>query len=305
MKIKLYDHNNVFQSLASHVTLVEDLDEADALLVYQDIFEPSPTLISRAKASNKPSYLFQHGLYSTRAYYGAFDSKYVMQTNKMFVWGIEDKKRLMNYGYKPEEIIITGAPILRKPVKPNNNEQGVVIFSHTKWDKVIDENFLIRDELRKIPNIKLITKMVSSMIEFGEKLEDYDNPIVSDPTKADHLDIVYDVLYQADLVVSSQEGTLELLSHYLGIPVIVTDVWKPKKIHELYYSSIDDFISSACYRTQLKDMAQAVENVLANSKNDLIKKYQRRAFLNEFAFSPNGTPELIVKATIEKDLNII
>lgn len=210
-KIFIENYNNVLTKTTNYFELVDEIENADAVVVWNDVLPRYRELIIKATLLKKPSLVMQHGLRATREY--AIPYNKPLFANQIMVWGPKDKQRLINAGIKEERIIITGSEIfddfynLKKAPHKGIN----IVFAPMHWYEELNENIILANHLRQLcsedNNLNIITKVVDT-----KKIEYYDNPIVSNAHEPNHIEICASVLAKADLVVSVTESTFEFLA---------------------------------------------------------------------------------------------
>ncbi|MCC6931977.1 MAG: hypothetical protein IT292_01800 [Deltaproteobacteria bacterium] len=282
--IFFFDQNRVLADVIPFFETISLPIDANLIVSSQDTIGIQKKIIQAARYFQVPTLVMQHGLYAPRAYTSVFDKKYKLEADKIMVWGPAERQRLIDSGISADRVIVTGTTILDHfslPAKEfSENTQKNIVFSHTKWTHDIEENSIIANILRKIKHYNIVTKIVTTLPKDID-LSLYDSPIYSDPNSYNHLQICESVLKNASAVVSAQEGTFELLAHYMGIPVIIVDLWKPKIHDGSNYKEIKSmFISDACYLTELEALEQTIYSVIDNPYE---KEEQRKQFLYDFA----------------------
>ncbi|MEW6503877.1 MAG: glycosyltransferase [Chloroflexota bacterium] len=280
-KIFIENYNNVLTKTTNYFELVDEIENADAVVVWNDVLPRYRELIIKATLLKKPSLVMQHGLRATREY--AIPYNKPLFANQIMVWGPKDKQRLINAGIKEERIIITGSEIfddfynLKKAPHKGIN----IVFAPMHWYEELNENIILANHLRQLcsedNNLNIITKVVDT-----KKIEYYDNPIVSNAHEPNHIEICASVLAKADLVVSVTESTFEFLAYMLDVPVIVVDIWKPKyHMDRLFIKNINADISSAPLLVPLDKLNEAIYRTLENPKK--FSAERKRALYNEAA----------------------
>lgn len=234
MKILLHDFNNVLDDVSEelirrgHEILAQDGQastwrKADVIVVWQETEDGGwREWIQKVQKAGKRVVLVQHGRRGISRIYPPFNDPLV--SDVVCVWGQNDVDRLVSVGVPREKIIVTGTPVV-KHIKPRIAHTGInVVFSPEHWDRDVAENLIIASALRKMRNVKVITKILK-----GEhNPREYDNPVASSRLEPGHLDVCVDVLRTADVVVSMSESTFELMAQAMNIPVVIADIWIPK-----------------------------------------------------------------------------
>lgn len=221
-KIFFIEHGGVIQDIVPNFIVVLTIEEADVVLLWQDVMGYPKSYARLAKSLKKPIVVIQHGI-------GAMDdygppNSYPILADKICVWSQNDVDMLKRFGIPANKYELTGTTIWSH-LKPKQKHKGInVLFKPAHWDQDVEENYVVRDELRKIKGINIITKIHES-----HKPEDFDNPIFSDRETCGHLDTCGDSLSQADVVVGvGNEGTFGLMAYAQDIPVVIPAIWKPR-----------------------------------------------------------------------------
>lgn len=256
-KIYLWEHNPVLSLL--DLPFTKNIDEADTLIVWNDVYPLERTLIDYARKKGKKTYVMQHGRRGSSRYYPPFNEQ--IYADKMLVWGGGDLESLVRAGHPKEKIKIVGSPLLTK-IKPKVEHKGInIVFSPEHWDRPLKENIAVRDELRKLKNVKIITKLIDS----PSHKEEYDNPIKTKVSDEDHIETCINVLKRADLVVGISESTFELLAQAMDIPVVIMEEWEPKAFGgDMRYVNYRRVITRASKRAKMNNLLEVIKDQLKN-----------------------------------------
>ena len=273
MKLFYRNHNQILTDIAKEFEVVEEMKDADIVMLWNEVMPGTEALIDEAHRLGKKVFTIQHGRRGSSRYFPPFNQKII--SDKLLVWGELDKKRLVDAGNPKEKIDVIGTTIFSHLKGRTPHEEINIVFSPDHWDKEIPENIAVRDELRKLKGVNIITKIID-----GQEPALYDNPVQSNRKDLNHLDICADVLSKADLVVSVAEGTFELLAQSLDIPVVTVEDWKPKEFGgDTRYLAYSRHISPSAKRTKLKNLIKTIEEQLANP--DELKQERRDACILE------------------------
>lgn len=213
--------------------------------------------------------LLQHGRRGTSRIYPPFNETLV--SNRVCVWGEQDKKRLMECGIEADRIFVTGTPVLRK-TKDRIPHEGInVVFSPEHWDVDVVENAIVAGILRRLPNIKVISKLLQ-----GEhNPTEYDNPVVSNRNQPGHLEVCVETLQKADVVVAISESTFELMAEIMDIPVVIADIWQPKACAgDDRYKEYKREYSPACER--VSDLSLLGDTIMKHVRNPQLLQKERK-----------------------------
>ena len=229
MKITLLDHNGVLSDLKPHFELVSSIDEADVVVLWNDLVSFGLSTSRTAHKLGKPVIVIQHGRKAMADYLPPFNRKFT--ADKACVWGKTDKDELLAVGVPKKKIAITGTTLFNYFTEKTPHKGTNILFSPREWDYDIEENTFMMDLLKKIckkNNWNLMVKINET--HDVEKYGDY--AILSHRDQADHLDICAKALSQADVLVTMAEYTFELLAQYLDIPVIIAEIVMPRPFRD-------------------------------------------------------------------------
>lgn len=269
--IYLWEHNSVLSPFIEHT---KNIDEADTLIVWNDIYPTERTLIDYARKWGKKTYVMQHGRRGSSRYHKPFYQP--IYADKMLVWGEADKKALLEAGHSSDRIEVVGTPIFKK-LKERVVHKGInIVYSPEHWDRPLEENLKVRDELRKLKGVKITTKLIHS----PSHQEEYDNPVRTNVSDKDHLEKCIDVLKWADLVVGISESTFELLAQAMDIPVVIMEEWEPKAFGgDTRYVDYRRVISRASKRATMKTLLEVIKHQLKNP--DELRKERTEVVLED------------------------
>jgi len=225
MKILLRDHNGILSDLGPHFELVKTVQEAEVVVLWQDIIGMELMIAKLVKQLHKPIVVIQHGAHGMEDYIPPLSNK--LLADKILVWGEYDKDQLMKAGISPKRIEITGTTIF-KHLKGRTPHKGThILFSPEHWDYDIEENLELYNKLKKICK-KNKWELKVKVMEQHEEDRYKEHMVYSNRGQPEHLDICCDTLAWTDVVVSISEITLELLAQASDIPVICCDIAKPR-----------------------------------------------------------------------------
>lgn len=281
MKIWKLDHNGILEQLGERFDIVEKIEEADRVVLWNDVNPLERGIVNLAHGLDKKVVVMQHGRKGTSRYYPPFNEK--IRADKLLVWGDFDRRSLIGAGQDETKIKVVGTTVL--PQQTRNFHKGVnIIFCPEHWDREVEENLRTREELRKL-KMSIITKIIES-----HDPKDYDNPIQSFRDTKEHLKICAEVLSTADLVVGISESTFELMAQAMDIPVVIMEEWTPKAFGgDMRYITYRRVISPAAKRATIKTLNKTIIQQLANPNE--LKEERVRVVLDEGG--PKNALELI------------
>jgi len=225
MKAIIRDHNGILSELKPHFELVNTVQEAEVVVLWQDIIAMGLCIAKLAKQLHKPLVVIQHGAHGMEDYVPPLSNK--LLADKVLVWGQYDKDQLMDNGISPKRIAITGTTVFRH-LKGRTPHKGThILFSPEHWDHDIEENLTLYNKLKEICK-KNEWELKVKVMERHDKDRYKEHMVYSDREQPEHLDICADVLSWADVLVSVSEITFELMAQASDIPVICCDISKPR-----------------------------------------------------------------------------
>lgn len=301
MKVLFLNHNNILTDVIPHFEVTTEIAKADRVVVWSDIPLFERRVVQIAKAHGIPTIVVQHGRRGSSRYYPPFEEKIL--ADKLLVWGEADRKGLIEAGQDPDKIKVVGTTIfshLKPRVQygigsPGNKvkEHLSVVFCPEHWDRPVEENLWVRDELRKVKDffykvvkVKITTKIIDSPSHQGVE---WDNPIMSYRGESGHLPICAEVLSTADIVVGVSESTFELLAQSLDIPVVIMSEWTPKSFGgDERYVNYRRVVSNAVKQADRNNVAEVTAEHLhrGNLNNHLceLREERRRVCIEEGGF---------------------
>jgi hypothetical protein len=247
MRIFISNFNGIFNNIEAFVKAKGDYCDlwvdADVLLLWQDVVGNMPEVAQQAKEMGKRVYVAEHGLLSINDYIPPLNRPLV--ADKFFAWGERTKRWMVELAkIDPERIVVAGTTLFDE-FKPKKLHTGKnVVFAPRHWDSELEENVQIAEELRKLKGINVYSKIIEN--EHDPKL--YPNPIQSNRLNVSHLELCWQVLSTADVVVTLGEGTFASMAYYLDIPVISSSRWDTKELLGKTYDKAEFFsqVTGAC-----------------------------------------------------------
>jgi hypothetical protein len=225
MRILLRDHNGVLSDLKPHFELVKTIQDAEVVVLWQDILAFELCIARTAKRMGKPIVVIQHGAHGSEDYVPPLSNE--LLADKILVWGEYDRDQLLGVGIDPKRIEITGTTVFEK-LKGRTPHKGThILFSPEHWDHDIPENLELYNKLKKLCKKNKWELKVKTM-ERHDASRYKGHEVYSNREHPDHLDKCAEVLAWADVVVSISEITFELLAQALDIPVICCDITEPR-----------------------------------------------------------------------------
>jgi len=273
MKIFLRNHNQVGTGLEEYFDIV-GFDEAEKIVLWQDVMGEERGLAKLAHALKKPVIQIQHGRRGYTQYRYPFNKE--MLSDKFCIWGKTDKDNLIEAGIPEDKLVITGTTVFRH-LKPKIKHKGKnIVFSPDHWDYDIQENDKVVDVLRKLKGVNITTKVMEM-----HDIRKYDNPVFSNRNRPNHLEVCAEVLRKADLVVAISEGTFELMAQILNIPVVIANLFTPRLCNgdHRYLKFKLSFSEAVKKEPEIKNLAKVIRQQLKNP--DELREQRRSAALND------------------------
>lgn len=252
------EHNSIFQGIKRELSVVDKIEECDWVLLWNDVTSEEVAILNYSHTLGKKAAVLQHGRKGSSKYYPPFSVP--IRADKLLVWGDFDKRRLVAAGQNPKKIEVVGTDVLKNLPERRPHEGTNIVFCPEHWDRPVDENTRIRDELRKLDGVNILTKIIES-----HNIKDFDNPVKTNRNSPDHLRVCKEVLSTADLVVGVSESTFELIAQTMDIPVVIMEEWEPKAFGgDERYTQYERIISTASKRTTLSNLNETIKGQLAN-----------------------------------------
>ena len=225
MKIYLLDHNQVLADVAKQFEIVEDIEEAEAVVVWEDVIGWPASVSRLAKSKGKPLIVMQHGINAVVDY--GPPRKYPLLADKLCIWSPSDARLLSSFGIPKDKYVLTGTTIFSH-LKPRQPHKGInILFKPAHWDTDLEENYEVSEKLREIVRGK--DWYITTKVMERNQSDKFDNQVFSNREVPGHLETCADVLSKCDLVVGiGGDGTFELMAYALDIPVITVLNWRDK-----------------------------------------------------------------------------
>lgn len=339
-KLILKDRNGVLTNISKRTDefdFVNSAEDSDCIVTWQDVRGEykKMALINKAYL-HRPFIVAQHGRACVRDY--GPPENFKLLATKFCCWGQDDYDRMKKLGYE-DRTVITGCPLLAqtKPKVPHRGKNILfvpVITDHEEPDNLITFWELRKLELKhsqnKLRKYKDKLKAIWNPSTLNPSLDDcgraipYDNisedwhliskvtplhdtelytgsTIVSHPGEENHTEKCVDLLAKTDVVVCVEEGTLQVLTMAMDIPLIVVKGFELNSYSGLDYSKdrVPVHTEGATW-VELSELEEAVERELADpgrlSKER--KEVVRREF-GGFSSDPNDNIVKVIKESIQ------
>lgn len=270
-------HNSVFNEIQKKFEVVDKIEDCDTVLLWNDLNPIERGIISRARGLGKKTIVLQHGRKGSSKYFPPFNEK--IQADKILVWGDFDRRSLIGAGQDSARLGVVGTTVLNGLPRKKPHEGINVIFCPEHWDREVDENTRVKEELRKLAQRYETIKVTTKIIESHDPLH-YDNPIQTNRNDDNHLSVCKELLSTADLVVGVSESTFELLAQAMDIPVVIMEEWTPKTFGgDERYFTYRRVISPAAAKTDCKNLQETIIFHLENP--DDLKKERKQVAIDE------------------------
>ncbi len=208
--------------------LTTSLKKARVAVLFQDVVGNGLRFASEAKERAIPIVVVQHGRGAIQDYLRPISFK--MLADKICVWGTRDHERMIQGGFPPERVVLTGCPFFDGLKNERIRHKGVNILfapAHSIGDHAYNDpsNAEIMENLRSIKDINILVKLLTT---HKNRKEYGNNIILSNSFDNDHIKKCIDAVRRSDILVSNQPGTIELIAMYFNVPVIFIKGPNPK-----------------------------------------------------------------------------
>ncbi len=260
--------NDCIPDLSPYFESHENLRQADAVIIWNDIEEAYKDICQKAKAFKIPTFVMQHGVmpdyvaplkcdYST----GVFDADYYL------VWSDRDKQKLVERGCQENRLFVVGCSLFKHRTNSPDGKTVVFFPDHaTNWYPENHQTSVeVWNHLREIKGINPLAKL---LVWENRPITDYKgSKIVSDRFKEGHLNVTYESLKNASCIVSEEASTNVLLACQLDIPFI-----KIKNNNHNYFPNVS-------IETELDKLESVIKFALNNPSH--LRK-ERQAFASVY-----------------------
>jgi hypothetical protein len=281
MKIVLQDHNQCLADVAKQFEIVDIVDKADVVVLWEDVLGWPASVARLAKSRGKPLIVMQHGINAVIDY--GPPKNYPLLADKLCIWSPSDARLLASYGIPRDRYVMTGTTLFSH-LKPREKHEGInIVFRPAHWDTELMENYEISDILNQMKGVNIITKVMER-----NQSDRFKNPVFSNREEPNHLDICADVLAKADIVVSiAGDGTFELMAYAMDIPVVTCLNWREKPFldgnaKEMFYTQANRL----CVLDELE------ETILDTLKNPNVLQQERKLVALDYGGIGLGTNPL-------------
>lgn len=282
----LYNFNDILTPLYSTFDqrMPTDIVEKDAkkkpdcVITWTDYTPDMKMITISALQQGIPTFMVQHGRRAMRDYWLNITEPSTVCT---FVWGKQDYLDAIHGGWHKYRVYRVGAPwFAYRPEK--QEEKGTVIFDVPHWNEDIKEAHGVWKELQKIKGIRPIAKLIQPSHQDrnhyeGEQLLTYRG-------EPGHIQATYNLLSRASAVVTMMDGTLELMAHSLGVPVIHVKGFKHRKLEGTWQGVEDVLPGKGSVVAEMGGLEKTLHMVLENPD---IKKEEAIAKLLDEAGDPD------------------
>jgi hypothetical protein len=255
------------EDITPHFTVVQSIEESDVIVLWQDVVGFCKSFSHLAKARGKKIVVIQHGVNAMDDY--GPPNYYESTADKICVWSQNDIDMLKSFKISPKKYVLTGTTIWSH-LKPKTKHEGInVLFKPAHWDVDVAENYIVRDALRKIKGIRVMTKVHERS---NLNNDEFDNVTYSNRETPGHLDVCGTILAETDIMVGiASEGTLGLLGYGQDIPMIIPDIWEPRTF--LNAATPEMKYTDACTKVKLEDLEKSIKYAI---KHPEFKREERK-----------------------------
>lgn len=213
--IFINNFNNCIPDLTPQFECGNDLEKADAVIIWNDILADAKALIQKAKAKKIPTFVMLHGFMVDGCDYdgGVFDADYYL------LWSERDRQIMIDRGCPENRLFVVGCSLFKQRTNESDSRTVVYFPSHVT-DKLHEEKHELSMKVwNKLNEFKWTNPVVKLLAD--HPADDYQGEkVISDRNLPNHLDIIYEVLKNASCMVTDDVGTHTLLAAYLDIPII-------------------------------------------------------------------------------------
>lgn len=233
------------------------VDEADIVLIWQDVSEKFIPMVKLLQQLGKRVILMTHCFGSCNDYLPPHN--HISLADKILVWGQADYSLALQAGLA-HKTVITGSTVFshKKPRQKQKDYTVVIAPSHN--NKTLEGAKKLANTLTKGGN-SVYTKLI------GEEITGFPNPVFSKQVDLNHIDICFDLLSKADaVIVDDPTTTFALFAFVCDIPVIYVE------LGEFNYYYINNFLKSGLYTATVETINQTIKKIKEND----YKKEQRK-----------------------------
>lgn len=275
VKYFIRDHNNVLRDLREAVGSVNQVGDAEVVVLWQDVIGKELRFSNEAKEMGIPLFVMEHGYLASQEYGYMRHSKI---KDKLMVWGDKARRLLMEVGTPEDKVIVTGSTIHSHMPEKSKSQGKRVLFCPIHWDGDIQEN---RDIADKLKGFEVRTKILH---EHGL---DYQSPVISNRHGDGHLEEIGVILKETDILVSNRESTFETLALAMDIPVVVVNHWHTKDLNGVRYTDINKWDSDASAKATLDTLSDVVKRELKYPER--LAKERNQFRLDSLGYNMEGT----------------
>jgi len=221
------------------------LEEAEVLLLWQDVSSAYAQVIDFAKSQGKEIILMTHCYASCNDYLPPHS--HLSLADKVLVWGMADYSLALQAGIA-HKTIITGTPIFSHKKERQKQDKLTVVFCPSRNESAVETNKQVTEALSKL-DAHVFTKLTREQ-------EGFLNPVVTKQGEMRHVDVCFDLISKADVVVvTDPTSTFALFAFSCDVPVI----YVPSE-HNYYY--LNNFLLSGQYQCAPDELEKTITEVL-------------------------------------------
>lgn len=268
------NYNGILTDIIPHIKTAP-IEEADVVLIWQDVSEKFAPTVEMLKKLGKKVILLTHCYGSCNDYLAPHNHKSL--ADKILVWGQADYNLAMQAGLG-HKTVITGTPIFSHKKTKQKHKDFTVVLAPSHDYKDIKKATLLADELTKGGHL-VYTKLI------GDNDCGLPNPVFSKQTDEHHIDICFDILSKADIVVvDDPTTTFALFAFACDIPVVYVE------LNQYNYFFLNNYLRSGIYNSTLSGVNATIQKI----KDNDTKKHQRKLWAEYCgAFIKNPTKNIL------------
>jgi len=254
--------------------IVEKDKKPDCLVTWTDFTPDLKMICAHALQQGVLTFVVQHGRRAMRDYWMDMAQPTSLAT---FVWGDLDYRDAIQGNWHPSQVFRVGAPwFAYRPQR--KEEKGMVIYDVPHWLNDPKESQKAWKELNRIKGITPVAKLIQPSMQKRENYEGMQCETIRN--EPGHIQATYEILSKASAVVCMMDGTLELMAHSLGVPVIHIAGFKQDHLEGTWQGVEDTFSDASMIATELGKIEEAVTKAIEEplcTREEALKKLHNEA----------------------------
>jgi hypothetical protein len=283
--------------------LTTSMKKAQVAVLFQDIVGNGLKYAMEAKERGIPIVVVQHGRGPLLDYLPPNNHK--LMADKICVWGTRDHKMMLEGGFDPDRVVLTGCPLFDSLKNEKISHKGTNILfapghSVGPHEFLHESNLLIMEQLNKIHGINIYIKLLST-----QNSKHFNGHLIrSNSFDRDHIQKCIAAVRMSDILVSNQCSTIDLIAMYFGIPVI-SILTKDPKTHEILSRRFDVSMKfedktkafGSYFRDDPVKLAGSIDELISNP--NMLDRSRKEELLSSAGVGLPGSPVLKIIETIK------